>query len=166
MLVRHVAEPAAFQGDLGVGAWGSEGISRNVSEPDSASLRKARVANLPKVVKPVIVREATSNRSGTNSPGWLGTADADRSNRNLRDPRERPASRARRAANVWRECITAVRLVWESEGFIVALTPLTTAERRDPAEIMQLSNARRPAWTSVPLRKSRPLAPPHRRNRR
>jgi hypothetical protein len=48
-------------------------------------------------------------------------------------------SRARQAADARRECITARRLMWESEGFIVAMTPLTTAERRDPAEIMQLS---------------------------
>jgi hypothetical protein len=125
-----------------------------------------RVANLPKVVKPAIVREATSKCSGSNSPGWLGTADADRSSRNLRDPYEWLASRARQTANARRECITAVRLVRESEGFIVALKRLTPVERRDPAEIMQLSNARRTAWTNVPLRKSRLLSPPHRRNRR
>ena len=139
MLVRHVAEAAAVRGDPAVEARGSEGISRNESEPDSASLRKLRVASLPELVKPAIVRESNEPVQRTNSPGWLGTADADRFIGNLSDPHERPASRARRAANGRRECITAARLVRESEGFIVVTTPLTTAERRDPAEIMQPS---------------------------
>lgn len=32
--------------------WVGEGASRNESEPDSASLHKVRVANLPEVAKP------------------------------------------------------------------------------------------------------------------
>ncbi len=40
--------------------------------------------------------------------------------------------------NVWRENITAVRLRWESEGFIVAKKRLITVERRDPTEDMFL----------------------------
>jgi hypothetical protein len=145
----------------------SEGISRNASEPDSASLRKLRVANPPEVVKPVIFREAMSACSGANSPGWLGTADADRSIKNLRDPFQWPASRARCEVNGRRERITVGRLGWESEGFIVAVKRLIPVERRDPAEIMRMSDVRRPAWTNIPLRKTRPRElPPHRRNPR
>jgi hypothetical protein len=45
--------------DRRVGAPWSEPVSRSASEPESASLRKARVASLPEKLKPAIRREGT-----------------------------------------------------------------------------------------------------------
>ena len=55
MLDRHKATPARSRSNLLREAWASEDISRNASEPVSASLRVSRVANLPEMVKPVPV---------------------------------------------------------------------------------------------------------------
>lgn len=67
---------------------------------------------------------------------WLGTARADRMDRNLGDPAWRRGESSFAPCNERREYITADRLCRESEGFIVAVKRVTTVERRNPVEDM------------------------------
>ena len=86
--------------------------SRNESELDSASLRYTGAANLPEMVKPAIVSEATLERS-RQAPrgGWRQRAGKEKP-RNLRDP-------------AW-----AATLRRESDSPIVVVKGLTRPERR------------------------------------
>ena len=63
-----------------------EGVSRNVNEPDSASLHYLRVANLPELAKPAIDDQATDACGRrTLRGGWGRRMSIDRS-RNLGGP--------------------------------------------------------------------------------
>ena len=86
MLVRHVADGAArgvIQSSKPPEAKVSAVMRKR--EPDSASLRSSRAANLTETAKPTrIVKQRARQRSGP--AGWLGTAGTDRSVRNLGGP--------------------------------------------------------------------------------
>ena len=65
--------PSGVAGNLVVEAWECNGVSRNASEPDSASLRNVEVASLPTMVKPDKADgEATGECSRQISRGGWG----------------------------------------------------------------------------------------------
>ena len=77
-------------------------MSRNASEPDSASLCEVGAANLPYVMKPDTGGGSNGSEQPSGSPGWLGTAHGDRS---VEEP-GRPGGVAGKAAHALGECIT------------------------------------------------------------
>jgi len=92
------------------------------------------VANLPKMVKPVTLVQATSIcRQGAVRGGWEQRAEKDR-RRNLGDPS------GWASPNVATECIRLFRPSRKSDAFIVAVKRVTTAERRDATVVQQPSN--------------------------
>ena len=82
---RACREADSAGSNFGVEAPWIEPASRNKSEPESASLRSVRSANLSEMPKPAIRREATFTRSGGDLRGrwgqragkvWLGRPQA------------------------------------------------------------------------------------------
>src|SRR5438270_559839 len=92
-----------------------EGVSRNASEPSSASLRESRAASLPKVLKPITGGQATGVSGRRALRGGRGRRVPKETTRNLRDPACGFVTHGR-----GRERITAAARDRESEGSVVA----------------------------------------------
>jgi hypothetical protein len=102
---------------MGLANWGGEHVSRNESEPDSASIGKRRWPVRPTWMKPDKTdREATGVCSDSDLPGWLGTARVDR----LAEEPGRPCRVGANATNAPRKYITVARPGRESERPILA----------------------------------------------
>lgn len=85
MLVQHVADGAAAEGDLGVEALEGEDASRNDSEPDSVPLRFAD-GHASREAEACYRRGSNEQKHPPGPPGWLGAARIDRTVRNLGGP--------------------------------------------------------------------------------
>jgi len=127
MLVRREVERAAARSNPAVEAPPDEGVSRNASEPDSASLRIQGAAILPKMVKPTpTVKQRASAAVGLS--GVVGDGGHRQINRGTWETRSEDGS----AINFRRESITAGRFVRESEGLIVVRTPGNAGRAKEP----------------------------------
>lgn len=96
-------------------------MSLSASEPDSASLRKVGVANLPEMVKPDTCREATGVCTGKAPRGERGRRARKDVPRNLGDPLRRGVE-ATGSAGINNPAKGRDRR-WESERPIVAKKP-------------------------------------------
>jgi hypothetical protein len=98
----YVCRPGASRSNPAGGNRRDKPASRSGCEPDSASLHKAKAANLPELLKPAIDEEATSKSTRRAFRGdWGQRAGKDQS-RILGDP----AGGAGNQANGPRESIT------------------------------------------------------------
>lgn len=102
-------------------------MSRSASEPDSASLRTLKAANLPKVMKPATGGEATGESSRQVFRGGWGQRAGKERPRNLGGPAQEDCLRVHRGAGRHNRTGGCGR---ESDRLIVARKRVTTVERR------------------------------------
>jgi len=129
-----VADPAVVLGNLSAGAWKGEDVSRNESEPVSASLIRQGKGQPPRNGEARCRPLSNERVRRSMFPGVRADGGRRKINQEPGRPGETVYDSWSPVPNGQREQITAGRPRRESEGFIVALKPPITVERRDPAK--------------------------------
>ena len=109
-------------------------------EPETASLHQMEAVSQSDLVKPALVAKERV-RATTGLPGVKGDGAQGKRNQELGRPRPAGGDVGRK-----RETITGYGPGEESEGLMVAMKRVTTAERRSPAEDGQTQEKEKAAW--------------------